>query len=229
MRLELLSPLRRTSTRVHRIVVCDASLALLVIDGIGVNTPGFWDAEVCDNSTEELEGEEDPEDTAKTDGTLVLDVILLRPPVEANTGQDSTELSNGGAETVSKTTDTGWEHFTGNDEGGGIWSEVEEELGNDNAGESSSGANVSGTSKDTEHQGGDEETLDLNPPSAKQLNEGDGKEVTWDVTGDGNDQVTLSVLEEVLVWGLASGVSNISQNDRLVQVDTVKGDIDEEP
>jgi len=109
----------------------NASLALLVINGIRVNATSLRNAEEGNNGTKEFECEENPEDTAETNGALVHLVVALRPPVEADTRENGTELTNGSAETVSKTTDTRWENFTWNDEGGSIWSEVEEELSND--------------------------------------------------------------------------------------------------
>ena len=123
-----------------------------------------------------------------------------------------------------------WEDLTRNNEGRGVGAEVEEQLGDDDEGEASTGAEgVIRTSEDTEHESSDEETLDLNPLPAEQFNEGDGEEVARNVTSDGDDQVTLGVPEEVVVWVGASGETDISKNDGLVQIDAVEGNVDQEP
>ena len=44
---------------------------------------------------------------------------------------DSTDLARGGGDTVGRRTVTGWETFSRNDEGGGVRSKVEEQLGKD--------------------------------------------------------------------------------------------------
>jgi hypothetical protein len=131
---------------------------------------------------------------------------------------------------VSQSTHTRWEDFAGNNEGGGVGAKVEEELSNDDEGEATSGANlVVGTSEDTEHEGSDKEALNLDPFTAEKLNEGNGKEVSRNVTGNGNNQVTFGVLEKVLVRVLSGSVSDIGKNDRLIQVDSVESNIDQEP
>jgi len=209
------------------VVNVNASLALGIVNGISVNTSCLWDAEECDNGTKKFHGEEDPKDTTESDGALVLLVVALWPPIESDTRKDGAKFTDGGAESVGKTTYTRWEYFTGNDEGGCIGTKVEEELGNNNKSKASTGSNPGvGTSKDTEHESGDEETLDLDPLAAQNLNESDSKEVTWNVTGDSNNQIALSIMEEILVWGFAGRISNISQDDRLIQIDSVKGNID---
>jgi len=209
--------------------VANKSLALLVINGVSVNATGFWDTEEGDDGTEKLKGEEDPEHTGETDGAWVHFVVCLRPPVESDTRENGTELSNSGAETVGKTTNTRWENFTGDDESGSVWSEVEEELGDDNETESGSRAEMRCASKDTECECGDKETLDLDPFAAENLNEGNREEITRNVTSNGNNQVTLGVVEKVLVWGSASGVTDGLEDSRLVQVDTVESNIDQKP
>lgn len=56
---------------------------------------------------------------------------------------------------------------------------------------------------DTEHQRADEEALNLNPTTAKDLNEEDCEEVTRHVTGRSNDEIAVSILDEGIVLGLA--------------------------
>jgi len=211
-------------------VESDCSLALFVVNGIRVGTSGLWDAEESDDSTQKLKGKEDPENTTEANGALVHGVVALRPPIETNTRENGTELANGSAESVGKTTDTGWEDFTRYDKGGGIWSKVEEELSNDDEGKATTGSNlVAGTSENAKHEGGDEETLDLDPLAAEEFDKGNCEEVSGNVTGDGNDQVAFGILQEVVIWVFASGIANVGQDDRLIQVDTVKCNINQEP
>ena len=48
--------------------------------------------------------------------------------VEEHTGQNGAEFSRGGADAVGETADTGWVQFSGDDEGGGVGTKVEEHL-----------------------------------------------------------------------------------------------------
>jgi len=131
---------------------------------------------------------------------------------------------------MGKTTDTRWESLTRNDEGGSVGSEVEEELGEGEAGKLATGAEMGVvTSDDTEHERSDEETTDLNGLATDNLDKGNGEEVTRNVTGGGDDQVTVGVDEKSVVLVATLGETNGCKEDRLVQVDTVESNIDEEP
>ena len=84
-------------------------------------------------------------------------------------------------------------------------------------------------SNDAEHERTDEEALNLDPATTKNLDEVDGKKVPWHVSGGGDDQISISILEKRVVFGFAFGETDRSQKHRLVEIDTIKGDIDEEP
>jgi hypothetical protein len=83
--------------------------SLSVVNSVGVNTLGLGNEEPGHDGTSKFAGEEDPEDLWDTD--------LAGKVVEEDTGENGTELADGGRETVSQTADTGWEDFAGDDEG----------------------------------------------------------------------------------------------------------------
>ena len=82
---------------------------------------------------------------------------------------------------------------------------------------------------DTKHERADQEALNLDPAATKDLDEVDCKEVPGHVARRSNDQVSISVLEERVIFGFAFGETDRSQQHGLVEIETVKGDIDEEP
>ena len=82
---------------------------------------------------------------------------------------------------------------------------------------------------DTKHECTDKEALDLNPTTAEDLDEEDGQEVPRHVTRRSDDQISVRILQEGIVFGFAFGEANRSEKDRLIEIDTVKGDIDEKP
>ena len=103
-------------------------------------------------------------------------------------------------------------------------------LGDRKADELSSGAQMFiVASNDSKHERADEEALNLDPPTTKNLDEEDGEEVPWHVSGRGDYQISISVLEERVVFGFAFGETDRSQKHGLVEIDTVKGDVDQEP
>lgn len=85
------------------------------------------------------------------------------------------------------------------------------------------------TGNNGKHEGADEETLNLDPATTKYLNEEDGEEIPRHVASRRDDEISICVLEEGLIFRLAFGETNRGQKHRLVEVETVKGDVDEEP
>ena len=73
------------------------------------------------DSTEEVGGEEDPED--------LCDANAGREPVEQDAGEDGAELADGGGQAMGQPANPRGVDFTGDDEGGGVGAEVEEKLG----------------------------------------------------------------------------------------------------
>lgn len=82
---------------------------------------------------------------------------------------------------------------------------------------------------DGKHERTDEEALNLDPATPQDLNEVDGQEVPGHVARRSDDEIPISVLEERVILGFALGETNGRQKHRLVEVQTVKGDIDQEP
>ena len=101
----------------------------------------------------------------------------------------------------------GREALAGDDEGGRVGSEVEEELGENVDGQQSVGGElVVRKTHDDEENGKDGETTQLDGLAADCVDGRYGDPVTGDGTGEHNDQVTNGRVVEVLVSrGGASG------------------------
>ena len=84
-------------------------------------------------------------------------------------------------------------------------------------------------SQNAKHECADQEALDLNPAAAEDFNEGDGEEVARDVTRRGDDEIAVSVLQKSVILGLAFGETNVSEEDGLVEIDTIEGYVNQEP
>ena len=82
---------------------------------------------------------------------------------------------------------------------------------------------------DGEHEGTDEETLNLDPTAAEDFNEKNRQKVPRHVTGCSDDEISVSVLEEGVEFGFAFGETDRTQQDGLVEVEAVKGHVDQEP
>ena len=192
---------------------------------VGVKALCLGKADKGDNETEDRDTEEDPEDVLSSEG-FVAEVS------EEQGSQDGTTLSAGGRETVSSGSDSGGEDFSRVQEGGGVGSEVEEELQEDEEGEDLVGVGlvvVELSTQDSKEESVHSESHQLNGLSSNDVDEGNGEEVTGQETSDSDDQVSGSSLHQLSVCGRAGGESNGAENGRLVQVDTVEGNIDQEP
>lgn len=196
---------------------------LLVVDNIGVTSLGFWDGPEGDGSTENVAGEEDPQGVWKTN-------LVRGEVVEEDGSQNGTALPNGGGKTVSQTTDTRWEDLGWDDEGGGVGSEVVEELSKSEADKLAGSWHMCEvSSEDGKEESSNEETTNLDWLTSENLDESDSEEVSWNITGDGDDEVSDGVLHQLLVLVLSGGETNGGQDDRLVKIDTIEGNIDQEP
>ena len=82
---------------------------------------------------------------------------------------------------------------------------------------------------DGKHERADQEALNLDPATSEYLNEENREEVPGHVARRSDDEIAVSVLEELVILGFATGETNRSQKDGLVEVETVKGDVDKEP
>ncbi len=127
---------------------------------------------------------------------------------------------------------TSGEDLTGDDEGGAVRSEVEEELGNDVETEETVGGElVVGETHGDEEDGQDTETHELDGLAADGVDGGDRDPVAGDGTSEDDDQVTDGGVVQELVGavGTAGGVTDGSQDGGVVERETVVGDIEEAP
>ena len=169
--------------------------------------------------------------------------------VEQHTGEDSAEFASGRTDTVGESTDARWEKFSGDDKGGGVGTEVEKHLdmlsasnvpgscgmtgaylSNGEADELSSGSQMSIVpGNDGKHERADEEALNLDPATTEYLDEVNREEVPGDVAGRSDDEIPIGVLEKGVIFGLAFGETNRREKDRLIEIQAVESDIDQEP
>ena len=138
--------------------------------------------------------------------------------------------------------------FTRDDEGGGVGAEVEEELSDNVASEETLFSDLVVSCEmvrsllfdigrieqltethDTEHDGQNDETTELNRLAADSINGCNGDPVTGDSASADQDQVTDRDVIEDLVNGVTLGVADLLQNGGVVETDTVESDIEEEP
>ena len=84
-------------------------------------------------------------------------------------------------------------------------------------------------SNDGKHERANKEALNLDPAATKDLDKEDCKEVAGYVARRSDDQISISILEERVILGFAFGETNRSQEHGLIEIETVKGNIDEEP
>lgn len=136
-------------------------------------------------------------------------------------------LSAGGREAVSETTDTSREGLGRNDEGRCVGTEVEKELKDGEASDKGSwlvAETIEGTGHNPQHQGGTEEANELDRLASNVFNSGDRRPVTGQETSTGDDEVTDGVVMKIDPVAGSPVVSDRSENDRLVKVDAVEGD-----
>jgi hypothetical protein len=190
-----------------------------------------------------LGDEERSEDTEEhEEGEDLEDVVQPRRRVggsglSANTegtnndlSDDGTNLTRGGGETVGSGTVTSGEALSGDDEGGGVGAEVEEELAENVETKLAARANdIVTETEDAEEDGEESETHELDGLATNGINESDSNPVTGDGTSADNDQVTDSGVVVDLVHVLATGVTDGLEDNSVVERDTVEGNIEEEP
>lgn len=190
---------------------------------------GLGDEE-SDNETNEHEEGEDLEQLGD-EGVGATAVLELG---ETNLGNDGTELSGTSGDTVTGGTVTGGEDLTGDDEGGRVGTEVLEELGGGKEEDKESDGvvldGVVSESEDAEEDAGHDETDDLDADTAEALDGEDSDPVTGDGTEKDDDDLTDSgVPAGSPVVTLGSGKVDGRQDERVVQTDTVEGNIKSEP
>lgn len=111
-----------------------------------------------------------------------------------------------------------------------IHTEVEEELGKNVAGkETVRSDDVVPESHDTEDDGKEDETHQLNWLTSNSVDERNGDPVTRNGASADNDDVTDSSVVEDLVDVVSTRVANSGKNDSVVERDTVESNIEKEP
>lgn len=217
------------SRRVRVIVGSTRDFASKFLEGLAL---GLWDESSGEDTAQHEEGE-DLKDVVEPRafggagrGTL------LTEGTEDALGDDGADLAGGGGEAVGGGAVAGWEALAGNDEGGGVGAEVEEELSEDKEGEKASGVAlevVVSEAENDEDDGEEGEAHELNGLATDGVDESDGDPVAWDGAGADDDEVADGGVVEDFVDGVAAGVADGSQDDAVVERDTVEGDIEEEP
>lgn len=223
---------------VLRVLALDRTVGVLVVLGGSGNLA----SKLLEGLALGLGDEERGEDTAKHEESEDLeDVVEPRRGVglggTANTertnddlSNDGTDLTGGGRETVRGGAVAGREALSGNDEGGGVGAEVEEELAENVESKLASRANgVVTETEDAEEDGKEGEAHKLNRLAANGVNESNSDPVTRNGTSTDDDQVTDSVVVVSLVHVLATRVTDSTENDTVVERDTIESDIEEEP
>jgi len=191
---------------------------------------GLWDQQGSED-TEQHEEREDLENVVQPWRCVGGgDMSAGTERSDGGLGDDGTDLSRGGRETVGGRSVAGWEALSRNNESGGVWTEVEEELGKDVAGKETVSSNdVVTETHDTEDDGEDGETHQLNWLTTDSVDKSDGDPVTWNGTSADNDNVTDSGVVEDLVDVSSTRVADSLKNDSVVEGDTVESNIEEEP
>lgn len=184
--------------------------------------------------TAEHEESKDLHDVVEPRGGVGLGRATGTQRTEDALRDDGTDFAGGGGDTVRGGTVASREAFTRNDESGGVRTEVEEELGEDEERDETAGAGrglelVVGETDDDEDDGEHDEAHELDGFAAEGVDGGNGDPVTRDSAGADDDEVTDSGVVEDFVDGVAGGVADGGQDDRVVERDTVESDVEEEP
>lgn len=147
-----------------------------------------------------------------------------------NLGNDGTDLTGSGRKTVRSGAVAGREALSRDDEGGGIGTEVEEELAENVESKLAVSSNdVVTETENAEEDGEQSETHKLDRLAANGVNKGNSDPVTGDGTSADDDQVTDSGVVVSLVHVGTTTVADSRENDRVVERDTIESDIEEEP
>lgn len=173
------------------------------------------------------EQREDLHDVVEPGGGVLLGRVALDPEgTEDRLRDDGADLAGRGGEAVRGGAVAGREALAGDDEGGGVGAEVEEELAEHVEGEEGAfGELVVGEADDAEEDGQDGEAHQLDWLAANGVYGCNCDPVSWNGTGADDDQVTDSGVAENVVHVGAAGVSNSCENDRVVQAETVESNI----
>lgn len=82
---------------------------------------------------------------------------------------------------------------------------------------------------DSKHECADKEALNLDPATTKYLDEIDCEKIPRNIARRCDDEISISVLEERIIFGFAFGETDSRQKYGLIEIETVEGNIDEKP
>lgn len=143
---------------------------------------------------------------------------------------DCADLAGRGGDSVGGRAVARRETLTGDDEGGCVGPEVEEELAEHVEREQCGGAElVECKSDDAEKGRENSESHKLNWLSSDGVDGEDGDPVAWNGAGADQDQISDGVVVQLVVNVGLGCVPNLRENDRVVQPETIECDIEEEP
>lgn len=115
------------------------------------------------------------------------------------------------------------EAFPWHDESCGIWSEVEEELGdNVKSKECTSRKFVVCEAHDAEDDGENDEATNLDGFATNGIDESNSNPVSWNSTGADDDQVTDGDVVQDMVDVGSSSIADLLQDDGVVEGDTIE-------
>lgn len=119
----------------------------------------------------------------------------------------------------------------GDDESRSVGSPIEEELEKDKYDEEGAGAGlefIKHAAEDTKKEHVHGESQHLDGLAANPLDSGDSNKVSGKEAGAGDNKITSGSLHQ-LAPGRSGGEVDGGQDGRLVEVDTIEGDVDEKP
>lgn len=191
---------------------------------------GLWNQHGGEDTAKHEESE-DLHDVVHPRCRVVLgDVTLCLEGSKHTLGNNGANLAGGSRETVRGGSVTGREAFSRNDESSGVRSKVEEELSDNVEGEETTFAQlVISETDDDEDNGQNSETHKLNGLATDGIDSSNCNPVARDGAGTGDDQVANCSVVKDFVDVVTLGISDGSQNDGIVQTETVVGDIEEKP
>lgn len=124
-----------------------------------------------------------------------------------------------------------WEGLGSDDEGRGVGTEIEEELEESEASKERALAKmVNFTGEDAKEEGRHGETHELESLTTDDINGEKGEVVTGKETESRDDDISGSDGKKFVIYiSSSSTITDVSKHDALVQVDTIKCNVDEEP
>jgi len=208
----------------------------------------FFSIELFERLAHGFRKEHGGEDTRKHEERKELENVFNKDTLSTNVLQacetdlrdDRTQLSGRGRDTVRGGPVPRREHLSGDDEGGRVGAKVLEEVGE--AVEEDEGADVPVENHGVvteahadEDDGEHGEAHELNWLSAPDVDDCERDPVSWNETGDGEDDVANRLIDQcfvdldVRVLGRPSTEANVGQDDGRVESETIESDVEGKP